>query len=162
MFSLIQVWPINEKKYENMSFLPPLSNQEIAKQVQYLVNNGWVPCVEFANQEDGFAIGGNSANVMSPGYYDNRYWTMYKLPMYGCTDPGQVLEEIYNCKMENPGCFVRLLGFDNVRQVQCAGLIIVRPDQGAAPMGGGYSAPPQQMAPPPPPPPAAPTYNYSW
>merc|ERR1719478_1828165 len=108
----MQVWP---------------TNQEIAKQVQYLVNNGWVPCVEFANQEDGFAIGGNSANVMSPGYYDNRHWTMYKLPMYGCTDPGQVLEEIYNCKMENPGCFVRLLGFDNVRQVQCAGLIIVRP-----------------------------------
>jgi hypothetical protein len=23
-------------------------------------------------------------------YYDNRYWTMWKLPMFGCTDPSQV------------------------------------------------------------------------
>jgi hypothetical protein len=23
-------------------------------------------------------------------YYDNRYWTMWKLPMFGCTDPIQV------------------------------------------------------------------------
>lgn len=23
-------------------------------------------------------------------YYDNRYWTMWKLPMFGCTDPVQV------------------------------------------------------------------------
>lgn len=122
-----QVWPLNEKKYENMSFLPPLNDYEIAKQVAYLVNNGWIPCVEFAAPTEGFAIGGNAASVLGPGYYDNRYWTMYKLPMYGCTNPEQVLQEINNCKRENPGCFVRLLGFDNVRQVQCAGLIIVRP-----------------------------------
>jgi hypothetical protein len=25
-------------------------------------------------------------------YYDNRYWTMWKLPMFGCTDPIQVSE----------------------------------------------------------------------
>lgn len=34
---------------------------------------------------------------MSPlhlqGYYDNRYWTMYKLPMFGCTDASQVCAE---------------------------------------------------------------------
>merc|ERR1712137_405773 len=87
-----------------------------AKQVAYLVNNGWIPCVEFAAPTEGFAIGGNAASVLGPGYYDNRYWTMYKLPMYGCTNPEQVLQEINNCKRENPGCFVRLLGFDNVRQ----------------------------------------------
>lgn len=23
-------------------------------------------------------------------YFDNRYWTMWKLPMFGCTDPVQV------------------------------------------------------------------------
>ncbi|XRB11049.1 ribulose bisphosphate carboxylase small chain [Pseudoscourfieldia marina] len=125
----MQSWPMGEKKYENMSFLPPLTNEEIAKQVQYLVSNGWVPCIEYTHPQEGFARGGNSATVNTSGYYDNRYWTMYKLPMYGCNDPNQVLEEIFSCKAENPGCFIRLLGFDNVRQVQCAGLIIVRPDQ---------------------------------
>lgn len=26
-------------------------------------------------------------------YIDNRYWTMYKLPMFGCTDPSQVRQQ---------------------------------------------------------------------
>ena len=32
--------------------------------------------------------GTNQAN-----YIDNRYWTMYKLPMFGCTDPSQVRQQ---------------------------------------------------------------------
>jgi ribulose-bisphosphate carboxylase small chain len=37
---------------------------------------------------------GNSA---SPNYFDNRYWTMWKLPMFGCSDASQVLTEVKNC-----------------------------------------------------------------
>ena len=33
--------------FETFSFLPPLSDAEISKQVQYLLNNGWTPCIEF-------------------------------------------------------------------------------------------------------------------
>lgn len=36
-----QVWtPIDNKFFETFSFLPPLSDEEIAKQVDYIVNNG--------------------------------------------------------------------------------------------------------------------------
>jgi len=38
--------------------------------------------------------------------------------MFGCTDSAQVLREIQECKKEYPNCFVRVLGFDNVKQVQ--------------------------------------------
>jgi hypothetical protein len=27
-------------------------------------------------------------------YYDNRYWTLWKLPMFGCTDPIQVRSQL--------------------------------------------------------------------
>uniref|UniRef100_A0A803Q9H2 Ribulose bisphosphate carboxylase small subunit domain-containing protein n=1 Tax=Cannabis sativa TaxID=3483 RepID=A0A803Q9H2_CANSA len=30
-------------------------------------------------------------NSKMPGYYDGRYWTMWKLPMFGCNDSSQVL-----------------------------------------------------------------------
>merc|ERR1711907_705548 len=87
-----------EKKYECLSYLPPLSDEDIAKQVVYLVNQGWSPCIEFAS--------------------------MWKLPMFGCSDPQQVLNEIEECQKEYPGCRVRVVGFDRVRQVQMAGFIV--------------------------------------
>ena len=66
---------------------------------------------------------------------DNRYWTMWKLPMFGCTDPGQVLKEISNCERAFPDAYVRLVAFDPIRQVQVAG------EQGwarPAPVGVGW------------------------
>lgn len=63
----------------------------------------------------------------SPGYYDGRYWTMWKLPMYGCTDSTQVLNEVDECVKEYPNAYVRIIGFDNVRQVQCISFIAFKP-----------------------------------
>ena len=48
----------------------------------------------------------------------NRYWTMWKLPMFGCTDPSQVLKEVAECRKAYPQCYVRLAAFDSVKQVQ--------------------------------------------
>lgn len=61
-----------------------------------------------------------------PLYYDNRYWCMWKLPMFGCTDGQQVLREIQNCRRAFPDAYIRLVGFDSVRQVQVAGLLVNR------------------------------------
>merc|ERR1712151_1065660 len=41
-----------EKRYECLSYLPPLSDDEISRQIDYLVSNGWAPCIEFASQEE--------------------------------------------------------------------------------------------------------------
>ncbi|CAN1227236.1 Ribulose bisphosphate carboxylase small subunit, chloroplastic, partial [Linum perenne] len=106
------VWPpLGLKKYETLSYLPPLSEESLAKEVDYLLRMGWVPCLEFE----------------SPGYYDGRYWTMWKLPMFGCTDSSQVLKELQECKKEYPEAFVRIIGFDNKRQVQCISFIASKP-----------------------------------
>lgn len=37
---------------------------------------------------------------------------MWKLPMFGCTDPNQVLGEIDACKRAFPECYIRLVAFD--------------------------------------------------
>ncbi|KAF3679493.1 Ribulose bisphosphate carboxylase small chain, chloroplastic [Capsicum annuum] len=64
----------------------------------------------------------------SPGYYDGRYWTMWKLPMFGCTDATQVLNEVQEAKKAYPQAWVRIIGFDNVRQVQCISFIAYKPE----------------------------------
>ena len=145
-----QTWsPLNNKKFETLSYLPPLSEESIAKEIDYMIGKGWVPCLEFDEVICTaiyrlffhFPVVSQSAwpgcllkvghvhrsNSRIPGYYDGRYWTMWKLPMFGCTDASQVLEEIRECRAAYPGAFVRLLGFDNKRQCQCISFVIQKP-----------------------------------
>jgi ribulose-bisphosphate carboxylase small chain len=116
---------MGQTKFETFSYLPPLTDDQIAKQVDYMIQLNLIPCLEFDLNEGG---GVSRANNRSPGYYDGRYWTMWKLPMFGCTDSAQVLREIQECKKEYPNCFVRVLGFDNVKQVQICGFLVARPN----------------------------------
>ncbi|KAK7272914.1 hypothetical protein RIF29_13956 [Crotalaria pallida] len=118
------VWPTQGlKKFETLSYLPTLSAESLAKEVDYLLRKGWVPCLEF-ELEHGFPY---RENHRSPGYYDGRYWTMWKLPMFGCTDSAQVLKELEEAKQQYPDGFIRIIGFDNVRQVQCISFIAYKP-----------------------------------
>merc|ERR1712050_779932 len=111
--------PFNAKKYETLSYLPTLKNDEIFKQVQYMIKNRWTPALEFTDDGDIYLN-----TRMGPGYYDNRYWSMYKLPMFGCTDPNEVLREIEICKRDYPMAKIRVIAFDSEKQVQTAGFIV--------------------------------------
>ena len=75
---------------------------------------------------------------VNAGYYDHRYWVMWKLPMYGCTNPEEVLSEIRACTRAFPECFIRVAGFDNIKQVQCSSFLAHRPtnDRTFAPVNG--------------------------
>uniref|UniRef100_A0A287H227 Ribulose bisphosphate carboxylase small subunit, chloroplastic n=1 Tax=Hordeum vulgare subsp. vulgare TaxID=112509 RepID=A0A287H227_HORVV len=110
------------QKFETLSYLPPLTTEALLKQVDYLIRSKWVPCLEFSKV--GFVFREHNS---SPGYYDGRYWTMWKLPMFGCTDATQVLNEVEEVKKEYPDAYVRIIGFDNLRQVQCVSFIAFRP-----------------------------------
>ena len=115
--------------FETFSFLPPLDDKAVAKQVDYIVNNGWVPCLEFSDAT--LAYSSNESTVrmgaVTPCYYDNRYWTMWKLPMFGCTDASQVLREIEAATKAFPDAYIRMAAFDAVRQVQVASMLVHRP-----------------------------------
>jgi len=126
---LMLVWTPNDNKFfETFSFLPPLTDDQVSKQVDYIVNNGWTPCVEFEAAETSYATPSTILDSsVGSGFYDNRYWSMWKLPMFGCTDASQVLKEIAACKKTFPGSYVRLVAFDNVAQVQCISFLVQRP-----------------------------------
>lgn len=125
------VWqPVNNKFFETFSFLPPLDDDAIAKQVEYIIKNGWTPCLEFAEAADAYVKATNTNHIRGTvyaNYIDNRYWTMYKLPMFGCNDAGQVLQEINNATQAFPEAYVRIISFDSVRQVQMSSLLVHRP-----------------------------------
>jgi ribulose-bisphosphate carboxylase small chain len=132
----MKVWsPIDNKKFETLSYLPPLSAQQIAREVEYLLRKGWTPCIEFDLK--GFVT---RDNFQGCGYYDGRYWTMWKLPMFGCRDADQVLKEIAEAKNAYPDAYIRVLGFDARRQVQCSGFLVQRPGQAQFGSGGGYGS----------------------
>lgn len=63
------------------------------------------------------------------GYYDGRYWVMWKLPLFGATDASQVLGEVIECKKAYPDSFIRVIGFDSKRQVQIVSFIVKKPGQ---------------------------------
>ncbi|CAA0815326.1 Ribulose bisphosphate carboxylase small chain 1A-chloroplastic [Striga hermonthica] len=120
----MKVWPtVDLKKFETLSYLPPLTTEQLIKQIDYLLKQKLIPCLEFELQH-GFPY---RENNRSPGYYDGRYWTMWKLPMFGCTDAVQVVNELNEAVRAHPDGFIRIIGFDNVRQVQIIAFIAYKP-----------------------------------
>jgi ribulose-bisphosphate carboxylase small chain len=113
--------PLHNIKFETLSFLPPLTDAEIEKQVDYLLKNGWIPAIEFDNN------GVVSQSIRIPGYYDGRYWVMWKLPLFGAKESSSVLGEVLNCQKDYPEAFIRVIGFDNVRQVQVVSFLVKKP-----------------------------------
>ncbi|BBN16645.1 ribulose-bisphosphate carboxylase small chain [Marchantia polymorpha subsp. ruderalis] len=124
--SCMQVWePYNNLRFETLSYLPALSQDSLAKQIDYMISNNMIPCIEFDTQGVVFR-----EFSRMPGYYDGRYWTMWKLPMFGCKDSSTVLGEVEECKkLYGDKCFIRVLGFDNIKQVQCSAFIVHKPSQ---------------------------------
>jgi ribulose-bisphosphate carboxylase small chain len=100
-----------ERRYETFSYLPPLSDAQIARQIQYTIEQGFIPCVEF--NEDSNA--------------ETYYWTMWKLPLFNCSSPQEVLNEVQQCRSEFSNCYIRVVAFDNIKQCQVMSFIVHKP-----------------------------------
>lgn len=100
-----------ERRYETLSYLPPLTDSQIEKQISYILSMGYIPAVEFNEDSD-------------PTTY---YWTMWKLPLFKATTTSEVLNEVQACRSEYSNCFIRVVGFDNVKQCQILSFIVHKP-----------------------------------
>lgn len=100
-----------ERRYETLSYLPPLSDQQINLQIQYMLEQGFIPAIEF--EED-----------PSPG---DHHWTLWKLPLFDCSSPQEVLNEVRECRSEYPSSYIRVVGFDNIKQCQTVSFIVYKP-----------------------------------
>ncbi len=101
-----------EKRYETLSYLPPLDDRQISKQIDYMLDQGFIPAVEF--EED-----------PSPS---DHHWTLWKLPLFSVSTSQQVLNEVRECRSENPNSYIRVVGFDNIKQCQTVSFIVYKPN----------------------------------
>ncbi|CAM3373512.1 ribulose bisphosphate carboxylase small subunit [Hydrogenibacillus schlegelii] len=95
------------------SYLPDLTDEEIAKQVQYALDRGWAINIEFTDDP----------------HPRNVYWDMWGLPMFDLQDPSAVLYEIQKCREAYPNHYIRVSAYDRSygRQTIALQFIVHRP-----------------------------------
>ncbi|MFN4777759.1 MAG: ribulose bisphosphate carboxylase small subunit, partial [Pseudanabaena sp.] len=82
-----------ERRYETLSYLPPLSDAQITRQIEYTLKQGFYPAIEFNEDSD-------------PAVH---YWTLWKLPLFNARSPQEVLTEVQACRSSYPGSFIRVV-----------------------------------------------------
>ncbi len=98
------------KRPGTFSYLPPLDPGEIMAQISYLVSKHLEPAIEHAE----------------PERVSDRYWYMWKLPLFGERDPDAIRAEVTACRNANPTHHVRLVGYDTKRQTQVVAFVVER------------------------------------
>jgi len=80
------------------SFLPPLTDEQIRKQVAYCISKGWAVNIEFTDDP----------------HPRNTYWEMWGLPMFDLQDPAPVMYELAECRKVHKGRkYIRISAFDS-------------------------------------------------
>jgi len=95
------------------SFLPDLTDAEIAAQVQYALDQGWACSVEYTDDP----------------HPRNTYWEMHGLPMFGLKDAAGVMLELAACRKAFPNHYIKINAFDSTRGIESIRLsfIVNRP-----------------------------------
>ncbi|CAN5189093.1 MAG: ribulose bisphosphate carboxylase small subunit [Euzebyales bacterium] len=95
------------------SYLDDLTDEQIAAQVQYGIDNGWAPQVEFTDDP----------------HPRNVYWHIWGLPMFDLQDAAAVVHEVKRCREANPDHYIRVTIYDASRGRQTTALqfIVNRP-----------------------------------
>jgi ribulose-bisphosphate carboxylase small chain len=80
------------------SFLPDLTDAQIAAQVKYCLDQGWSIGVEYTDDP----------------HPRNTYWEMWGLPMFDLRDPAGVMIEINDCRKNHGGTnYIRVVAVDS-------------------------------------------------
>lgn len=95
------------------SYLPDLTDDEIAAQVRYALDHGWPVSIEHSDDP----------------HPRNVYWEMWGLPMFDLTEPDGVLSEINACRSTFPEHYVRVMAYDARlgRQTTALSFLVQRP-----------------------------------
>ncbi len=81
------------------SFLPDLTDEQINKQVEYILGREWAVSLEYTNDP----------------HPRNTYWEMWGHPMFDLRDAKGVMMELDECRKANPDAYIRIQAFDNTR-----------------------------------------------
>jgi ribulose-bisphosphate carboxylase small chain len=95
------------------SFLPDLSDEQIARQVEYCLGKGWAVSVEYTDDP----------------HPRNTYWEMFGMPMFDIRDAAGVMTEVNACRKTFPSHYIKVNAFDSTRGRESLRLsfIVARP-----------------------------------
>lgn len=95
------------------SFLPDLTDEEIALQIDYGLKKGYAWSVEYTDDP----------------HPRNTYWEMFGMPMFDLSDAAGVMMELQSCRQTFPQHYIRLMAFDSTRNVETIAMsfIVNRP-----------------------------------
>ena len=79
------------------SFLPDLSDEQITRQIDYCLGNGWALGIEYTDDP----------------HPRNTYWEMFGAPMFDLRDPAGIMLEVASCRASFPQHYIRLTAFDS-------------------------------------------------
>ena len=91
--------PGNRVTQGQFSFLPDLTDAQIAAQVKYALKNGWAVGVEYTDDP----------------HPRNTYWEMFGNPLFDLKDPAAIMVEIDTCRRTFPAMYVRVTAFDSTK-----------------------------------------------
>lgn len=100
-------------RHGTFSYLPELTDAEIAAQVRYALLNSWPVSIEYTDDP----------------HPRNAYWEMWGLPLFDLDEPDGVLAEIKACRATFPRHYVRVLAYDARfgRQTTALSFLVQRP-----------------------------------
>jgi ribulose-bisphosphate carboxylase small chain len=75
------------------SFLPDLTDEQIERQVEYCLKNGWSIGVEYTDDP----------------HPRNSLWEMWNLPMFDVADPTAILHEVNACRTAYPLHYIKVV-----------------------------------------------------
>jgi len=95
------------------SYLPDLTDAEIALQIEYGLKRGYAWSVEYTDDP----------------HPRNTYWEMFGMPMFDLKDAAGAMLELQRCRQTFPRHYIRLLAFDSTRGVESIAMsfIVNRP-----------------------------------
>ena len=79
------------------SFLPDLTDAQIAAQAQYCLDQGWALGIEYTDDP----------------HPRNTYWEMWGMPMFDLQDAAGVVMELNECRKVHGGLYIRINAFDS-------------------------------------------------
>jgi ribulose-bisphosphate carboxylase small chain len=97
------------------SFLPDLTDEQIAAQIRYSLEHGWAMSVEHTDEP----------------HPRNPYWDMWGLPLFDLEveQADIVLREVRACREARPDSYIKLIAYDasKGRQTTALSFIVHRP-----------------------------------
>jgi len=97
------------------SFLPDLTDGQIAAQVEYALGQGWAVSIEHTDDP----------------HPRNTYWEMWGMPMFDLKDPAGLMSELRECRKVFPDRYIKVNAFDSTLGFETMRLsfIVNRPRQ---------------------------------